>query len=225
MRIGRRIENLRRPAARSGLCARRAPGGSTRIASEVPENATTSMPSERDSTGSGRPSIAAIGRPLPVSGCSAAGGARRHGQHGIAGGQRLHRLRQQRIGIRAEAKRPPARHQRQRVRLARRPRQVDRTEIGGGGGGNRRRALAAQMLAQDGDAVEPRRPAAKRRVRQIVGELGRCDLVAFGLATCRPRRNGGSGADNAGRRPSARCPTAPRRRTAASRPPRRSGCG
>ncbi len=106
-------------------------------------------------------------------------GAWRHGEHGIAGGQRLHRLRQQRVGIRAEAKRPPARHQRQRVRLACRPGQVDRTEIGGGGGGNRRRALAAQVLAQDGDAVEPGRPAAKRRVWQIVGELGRCDLVAF----------------------------------------------
>ena len=107
-------------------------------------------------------------------------GAWRHRQHGVAGGQSLHCLRQQRVGVGAKAKHAPARHQRQRVGLAGRPRQVDRAEIGCRRCGDRRRTLAAQMLPQDGDAVEARRPAAKRRIRQIVGEFGRRHLAALG---------------------------------------------
>ena len=86
-------------------------------------------------------------------------------------------------------------------------------------------------------------PLPRKCLRRIAMRSGRVDqppsagsgrLSASSVAvTLRPSaqlrarlgRACGSGADSAGRRPWGRCPTAPRRRTAASRRRRRSGCG
>ncbi len=95
---------------------------------------------------------------------------RRRCQHAIAGSQSLDRLRHQRLRIRPHAKHAAARVQHQRVRLARRPRQVDRPEIDARRGCDRPGPFAAQMLAQDRDAVGPRRPAAECWVRQMLGQ-------------------------------------------------------
>ena len=210
-----------------GPRARPAPARTTRTASGVArERDDVDCRARADSTGSGRPSMRSDRQALAGQRLQARPARRRHGQHGIAGGQRLHRLRQQRVGVGAKAEHAAAREQRQRVRLAGRPRQVDRAEIDRGRRGDRRRALAAQMLAQDGDAVGPRRPAAKRRIRQIVGQRSVAVTLRPSAQLAAGRRRAcGSAADNAARRPSGRCPTAPRRRTAASRRPRRSGCG
>ncbi len=191
------------------------------------EIATTSTSRSARSAGSILPSIAAIGNPCRPAATARPCASGATASTALPAASAWIACAKRRLPIRPQAHRAAARGVPQRVCFAGRSRQVHRAEA------ERRRGC---------DGVRAPRPR-----RADIAGAPQCDPIASTShrASCRacggrvptPPRSGlrrarrplpdlcETSADSAVRRLWGRCPKAPRRRTAANRPPRRSGCG